>query len=59
MKTTNQFDYPTAAATSYKAYKEATSPNNAKNHQAHYKQTIKQSSESERNKVKQQLQRKK
>ena len=26
MKTTNQFDYPTASATTYKAYKPQTAP---------------------------------
>lgn len=59
MKTTNQFDYPTAAATTYKAYKEQGLTNSNKDQQAHYKQVIKQSGDMERNKVKMSQQRKK
>lgn len=42
MKTTNQFDYPTAAVTTFKAYKEKTQPSSGKNQQAHYQQVIRQ-----------------
>ena len=59
MKTTTQFDYPTAAATSYKAYKEALSPSSSHQQKAHYKQVIRQESEYERSRVKQEEQRKK
>jgi hypothetical protein len=44
MKTTNQFDYPTAAATTFKAYKQQISPDKSQVQQAHYKQTIRQES---------------
>ena len=52
MKTTNQFDYPTAAATTFKAYKPETQINPSKQQQSHYKQVIRQTSEQERNRVK-------
>lgn len=59
MKATNQFDYPTGAATTFKAYKEQGLNNSNKDHQNHYKQVIKQSGDMERNKVKMNQQRKK
>ncbi len=59
MKTTNQFDYPTATATTYKAYRPPEPSNNTKIQQKYYKQVIRQESELERNRVKQDLQKKK
>ena len=37
MKTTNQFDYPTGAATTYKAYKQQVAFDAGKHQQSHYK----------------------
>ena len=51
MKTTNAFDYPTAAASSFKAYKEVQYPN-PKGKKDHYKHVIKQESQAERERVK-------
>ncbi len=59
MKTTNQFDYPTPAVTDYKSFQQPLSPKNSREQQVRYKNVIKQESNEERNKVKQQLQRKK
>ena len=50
MKSTNQFDYPTAEATTFKAYRQEPPKNEHKGQL--YKQVIKQQSEQERNRVK-------
>lgn len=57
MKTTNQFDYPTASATTYKAYKPQTAPQD--DSKERYQKIIKEASNKERQKVQLQLQRKK
>jgi len=58
MKTTNQFDYPTAVATNYKAFREQLNNPNP-NNKHHYQNIIKQESSNERGRVKQEQQRKK
>ena len=50
MKATNEFDYPTATATIYKAYREEGAPKD--NKKEHYKRVIKQESQNERDRVK-------
>jgi hypothetical protein len=50
MKGTNQFDYPTATATNYKAYRDEFVPKADK--KDHYKRVIKQESQNERDRVK-------
>lgn len=52
MKTTNQFDYPTAVATNYKAYREDNSMKPNSSIKNHYKNVIKQESQNERVKSK-------
>lgn len=44
MKTVNQFDYPTAAATTFKAYKQNNEVNKNQQQSKHYQQVIKNSS---------------
>lgn len=58
MKTTNQFDYPTAVASNYKAFREQpTNPN--PNNKQHYQNVIKQESTNERGRAKYGQQKKK
>lgn len=59
MKTTNQFDYPTASATTYKAYRQEPNKNEPRQDKQNYKEFIKQQSEQERNRVKLEEQRRK
>lgn len=49
MKTTNQFDYPTASATTYKAYKPQTAQQD--DSKERYQKIIKEASNKERQKV--------
>ena len=44
MKTTNTFDYPTAAASTYKAYQPKHQPQLPNNPKSHYQHVIKQES---------------
>lgn len=59
MKTTNQFDYPTASATTYKGYRQEPNKNESRQDKQNYKEFIKQQSEQERNRVKLEEQRRK
>lgn len=59
MKAVNQFDYPTAAATTFKAYKQSNDPVKNNNNGKYYQQVIKNTSEQERNRVKATEQKKK
>jgi hypothetical protein len=57
MKATNQFDYPTAAATAYKGYRQEEVPKTDK--KALYQKVLKEERQSEREKVQLEQQRRK